>query len=390
MTVLVLNAGSSSLKFAAYDAADAARPTVLLRGQVAGIGGAARRTVSEGAPGGLADAQSPADRTPEAVFDWLLGLLQAHAAVRAPVAVGHRVVHGGRDFAAPCVITPTILAQLEALSPLAPQHQPFNLAGVRLATTRWPEAPQIACFDTAFHRSQPAIEQMFALPRALSAAGVQKYGFHGLSYEYVAEILPELLSDAARGRVIVAHLGHGASLCALKDGVSIATTMGFTALDGLMMATRCGDLDPGVVLHLLEGPPARTVAEVTALLYNQSGLLGVSGVSREMKTLLESEAPSAEDAVSLYVHRIVGAIGTLTARLGGLDALVFTAGIGEHAAPVRAAVAEGCAWLGARLDAAANDRHETRFDAPDSAIALCVAHTNEEVMIARHAARLAG
>lgn len=387
MSVLVLNAGSSSLKFAAYDAAEPAAPRPLLRGQIAGIGHAPQVSVSEGEPGSLA-GQTPAQRgEPAEVFAWLLSLLGEHPAVGTPEIIGHRVVHGGREFAAPCVITPDILAQLDALAPLAPQHQPFNLAGVRQAADRWPDATQIACFDTAFHRSQPRIAQLFALPRALTEAGVLRYGFHGLSYEYIAGLLPERLGDKADGRVIMAHLGHGASLCALKNRRSVATTMGFTALDGLMMATRCGDLDPGVVLHLLQDGQGRSIAEVADILYARSGLLGVSGVSGDMRTLLTSEEPAAREAVDLFVHRIISAIGALAAQLEGLDALIFTAGVGEHAAPIRQRVVQGCAWLGARLDVNANEAHQTRFDAPDSAVALCVAHTNEELMIAQHAAR---
>ncbi|MCG8441743.1 MAG: acetate/propionate family kinase [Caulobacterales bacterium] len=387
--IIVLNAGSSSLKFGLYEPDGDGDPALLLRGQIAGIGHAPHVS-AEGPAAADFDAGDPpgAASAPEAVFAWLLDRLHACPAARAPRAVGHRIVHGGEDFDRPARITDDVLTALEALSPLAPQHQPFNLAGVRQAMERWPDAAHAACFDTAFHRAQPRLEQLFAIPRALTEDGVRRYGFHGLSYEWIAHVLPGVLGPRADGKVIVAHLGHGASLCAMRERRSLATTMGFTALDGLMMATRCGALDPGVALHLI-AERGMSPAEVERLLYAQSGLLGVSGLTGDMRTLLASDAAPAREAIDLFVHRITGAIGALAARLEGLDALVFTGGVGENAAPIRARAAEGCAWLGARLDAAANAKHAARFETADSDIALCVAPTNEELMIARHAAQLA-
>jgi acetate kinase len=279
------------------------------------------------------------------------------------VAAGHRVVHGGDKYAAPTHITPEVMRALEALCPLAPLHQPHNLAGIRAVTARQPELAQIACFDTAFHQTQPGIARMFALPKCLRDAGLKRYGFHGLSYEYIARSLAKRAFFEKNRRVVVAHLGNGSSLCALKDGRSVASTMGFTALDGLVMGTRSGAIDPGVLLYLME-ERGMTVHGLTELLYKRSGLLGVSGVSSDMRTLLSSKDGNAKLAVDLYVYRAAREIGSLAAALGGLDALVFTGGIGEHAAPVRDAICEGSRWLGD--------------------FAVEVVPTNEEEMIARH------
>jgi acetate kinase len=299
------------------------------------------------------------------------------------VAVGHRVVHGGEQFAAPVLVDDPILDQLEKLAPLAPLHQPHNLAPIRVIGRIAPNVAQVACFDTAFHRSQPPVSQIYALPRDLSATGVKRYGFHGLSYDYIASVLPGLVGDAARGRVVVAHLGNGCSMCAMRDGESVATTMGFTALEGLPMGTRSGAIDPGVILYLLT-ERAMSVADVSDLLYHRSGLLGMSGISNDMRTLLASNAREAADAVDLFVYRITRELGSLAAALGGLDVLVFTAGIGEHAAPVRARVCENAAWLGIRLDAAANLSGDPRISTADSPVSVWVVPTNEELMIARH------
>jgi acetate kinase len=277
-----------------------------------------------------------------------------------------------------------LLQALDELVPLAPLHQPHNLSAIRVIAQRWPQVPQVACFDTAFHHTQPAVAQALALPRRFAQAGVRRYGFHGLSYEYIATQLPAVLgAEVAQGRVIVAHLGNGASLCAMKGLRSVASSMGFSALDGLVMGTRCGALDPGVVLYLMqhEGMDA---AAISHLLYSESGLLGVSGISSDMKTLLESSSVQAQEAIDLFVYRVCGQIGQMAAALGGVDALVFTGGIGEHAAPVRARIATTCHWLGARLDAHANTAGHTHISTPGSAMQMALVPTDEEWMVARH------
>ena len=382
--ILVLNSGSSSIKFGVYDGDDEALP-LLGQGQIDGINGRARlsavdqsgetvvdKTVGEGLDHGKAMAL---------LVEWG----QTREAARDIAAVGHRVVHGGTLFDGPVLINETVLSQLEALDPLAPLHQPHNLAGVAVLRALEPSLPHVACFDTAFHRHLPELAQRFALPREYHDAGIRRYGFHGLSYEYIAEVLPEVVGPAiAGGRVIVAHLGNGASMCALRDRRSVETTMGFTALDGLPMGTRCGNLDPGVALYL-QGEWGMSTAEVNELLYHRSGLLGVSGISNDMRTLLASDESSAREAIDLYVYRINRELGALTAALGGIDALVFTGGIGEHAAPIRAMVCGLARWAGIRLDAAANEKkHATCISAPDSDTAVWVIPTNEEWMIARH------
>jgi acetate kinase len=280
-----------------------------------------------------------------------------------------------------------MLAELDALSPLAPLHQPHNLAAVRAIEALQPRLAQVACFDTAFHAGQPWVMQALALPRRITDAGVKRYGFHGLSYEYIAHVLPEHLGVQAEGRVIVAHLGNGASLCALRGRRSVATTMGFTALDGLMMGTRCGSLDPGVVLYLMR-ERGMTFEEVQTMLYEESGLLGVSGISSDMRTLEASANPDAQRAIDLYVHRIASELGALAASLGGLDALVFTAGIGEHSAAIRARVCRDAAWLGVACDEDANLRHATCISMPESRCSAWVIPTNEELMLAMHAQAL--
>jgi acetate kinase len=298
-------------------------------------------------------------------------------------AVGHRVVHGGMDFAAPVRVDGEVVTRLEKLIPLAPLHQPHNLAPIRALLQQAPGLPQVACFDTAMHRSNPALAQMFALPKALSDAGVRRYGFHGLSYEYIASVLPRFDERAARGKTVVLHLGNGASMCALDAGRSIASTMGFTAVDGLPMGTRCGALDPGVILYLMDehGMDARAVEK---LIYSQSGLLGVSGLSSDMRELLASDQPQAQVAVDLFLYRIGRELGSLAAALGGLDAIVFTAGIGERAAVVRERICAQAAWLGVTLDPDANAQGGPRISTPDSRTAAWVIPTNEELMIARH------
>ena len=378
--ILAINAGSSSIKFALFAG------TVLARachGQIEGIGAAPRFRAEDGAGMVLADTTYPPGTTHEALLGGLLDFVTAHQGGVALHAVGHRVVHGGTTFDRPVLVDAAVLVQLDALSPLAPLHQPHNLAPIRAIAATRPGLAQVACFDTAFHCTMPAVAAHFALPRALTAAGIRRYGFHGLSYEYLARRLRVLDPARASGRVIAAHLGNGASLCAMRDGRSVETTMGFTALDGLMMGTRSGSLDPGVVLHLIEqlGMSAEKVSE---LLYHRAGLLGVSGISQDMRVLLASADPAAADAVALFVYRIVHEAGALAAGLGGIDGFVFSAGIGEHAAPVRASVGARLGWLGVRLDPGANARGAGRISAADSAVAVWVIPTDEEAMIALH------
>ena len=386
--IAVLNAGSSSLKFSVLRRRDGALAPVF-SGQLEGLF-TAPRFVLRDAAGRTLDERAWGQGVSlghDGALAHLLDVLDARLAGEALVGVGHRVVHGGARFAEPVRVDAATLAELRTLEPLAPLHQPHNLAPIAALLERAPALPQVACFDTAFHRTNSELAQMYGLPHAMHADGVRRYGFHGLSYEYVASVLPSLDARAAGGRTIVAHLGNGASLCAMQGGRSVASTMGFTAVEGLLMGTRCGTLDPGVVLHLMR-ERGMSVADVQSLLYDRSGLLGVSGVSSDMRTLLASDAPGARLAIDLYCYRIGREIGSLAAALGGLDALVFTAGIGEHAAPIREAVCRHAGWLGARLDPAANATPvgAARLHAPDSALSIWRVPTDEEGMIARHTA----
>jgi acetate kinase len=382
--IAVLNAGSSSLKCSLY-ALDGDALELAWKGQVEGLGTPQARFVAKGAGGAVVgthhwpDSESP---THADAVRHLLGFLRESGGP-TPVAVGHRVVHGGTRFVEPVRVDNGVLAALEQLVPLAPLHQPHNLAPIRAIAAAAPDLPQVACFDTAFHRTQDPLAQAFALPASITERGVRRYGFHGLSYEYVAQALPAVDARAARGRVVVAHLGNGASMCAMHAGRSVASTMGFTAVDGLMMGTRSGALDPGVILYMMDelGMDARAIER---LLYRESGLLGVSGLSSDMRTLLASDEPRARLAVDLFCYRAARELGSLGAALGGLDALVFTGGIGEHAASVRARIVDGGAWLGLELDPAANARHATRITTPDSDVHAYVVRTDEELMIARH------
>ncbi len=375
---LVLNAGSSSIKYALYDRAQ--KP--LLNGQVDRIGLAP----AHHAAGAHQPLPLPATATHADILDWLLAHLTDTRPDLTIIGAGHRVVHGGRDFAAPAHITDAVIAKLQALAPLAPAHQPHNLAGINAVARRWPDVPQIACFDTAFHRSQPRIAQLFAIPREFSDDGVLRYGFHGLSYHYISTQLPHHL-DKPNGRVIVAHLGNGASMCAMQNMKSIATTMGYTALDGLVMGRRCGELDPGVIFHMLRDR-GMSVAEIEDTLGNKSGLQGVSGISSDMRDLLDSDRPEAAEAVDLFVYQACKKIGALAATLGGLDALVFTGGIGENAARIRERILQGCAWLGAEIDNSANASGATRITSPTSRLAAHVIPTDEEGIIAGETRRL--
>jgi len=394
--ILTLNAGSSSIKFALFARGATLPQQPELVGQIDGIGAVggqpAHFKVKDAAGRVLGDIDldldGPAGSPHKAALAFLVDWLQRNQAGWRIAGVGHRVVHGAQKFSEPVVLDATMIDQLRGFIPLAPLHQPHNLAGIDAMTEALPEVPQVACFDTAFHRSQPEMAQLFALPRAITAQGVRRYGFHGLSYEYIAEVLPQRLAEGrANGRVIVAHLGNGASMCAMQGLRSVASTMGFTAVDGLMMGTRTGNLDPGVLLYLMDYQKMDAQA-LTRLLYKESGLLGVSGISQDMRVLLDSPAPEAREAVDLFCYRVVREIGSLAAALRGLDALVFTGGIGERGARVREQVCGPLGWLGVALDAAANAANSPIISMPESRIAVCVIPTNEEWIIARHTAQL--
>ena len=414
--LLVINAGSSSIKFSVFALpADGGDLALVCRGLQENLGeenphfkafdhgGRVLTDIRPAPPSGKYRKLGPDfrrranDTRPSAagdeVYDHraalrdLLSWLGTVPGLPEVIAAGHRVVHGGKEFSDPQRLTPEIMARLETFVPLAPLHQPHNLAGIRALTAVRPDLPQIGCFDTAFHHGQPALARLFALPLVYRQEGVQRYGFHGLSYEYIAGALAETSGTSATGRVAVAHLGNGASMCAMRDGQSVASTMGFTAVEGLPMGTRSGSLDPGVLLYMIErhGMGAR---DLTNLLYKQSGLLGLSGISNDMRELLASADPNAKLAVDYFTYRIARELGSLAAALGGLDALVFTGGIGEHAAAVREQVCALSAWLGIELDAAANAEHRSRISAPASRVTVWVLPTNEELIIARHTRKL--
>jgi acetate kinase len=386
--IAVLNAGSSSIKFAHYEAGhDGA---LLFRGQIENVGLAPHLKAVDAAGAVVAERR------------WANGVLDHHAATaeilkvgrellagRPVIAFGHRVVHGGTEFARPVLVDPAVIEALARLVPLAPLHQPHNLAPIEAIAAAAPTMPQVACFDTAFHRTQPALAQEFALPRDLTAAGVRRYGFHGLSYDYIVSRLQAIDPVLARSRLVIAHLGNGASLCAVRDGQSVANTMGFTAVDGLMMGTRTGSLDPGVLLYLMQerGMDAKAIED---LLYRRSGLLGVSGISSDMRTLRQSKAPAAAEAIALFVYRIVRETGSLAAALGGLDGFVFTAGIGENDAAVRAEVAAGCRWLGLALDDDRNAKGHGVISRDGAKVKVLVVPTDEERNIARYANKVLG
>lgn len=398
--LLVINAGSSSIKFSVFAVSESGDDLNLVcRGVQESIGeenphfkatdhagkvlidtyprslSGHDRLVSAGTEGEVYNH--------EAALRDLLSWLRDRPDLPKVIAAGHRVVHGGAEFSDPQPLTPEIIARLETFVPLAPLHQPHNLAGIRALIAVRPDLPQIGCFDTAFHHGQPELARLFALPLIYRQEGIQRYGFHGLSYEYIAGDLAARMGTSATGRVVVAHLGNGASMCAMQDGKSMASTMGFTAIDGLPMGTRTGSLDPGVLLYLLE-QHGMGVRELNNLLYKQSGLLGLSGISNDMRELLASTDPNARLAVDYFTYRIARELGSLAAALGGLDALVFTGGIGEHAVAVREQVCARSTWLGIALDAAANAASNQRIDGPDSRIAVWVLPTNEELIIARH------
>ena len=388
---LVLNAGSSSIKFCVYHRhTEDGGWRLASRGQVEGIGSAPRLTARDEAGVSLAD-QSLKDRVRDSrnALHSLAVWLREHYGGARVLGVGHRVVHGGAKYAEPCVVTPKVIEDLRALVPLAPLHQPHNLAAIEAVAERLPDVPQVACFDTGFHRGQSAVAELVPLPKEIRDAGVQRYGFHGLSYEYIAATLPHVAPEIAEGRVIVAHLGSGASLCAMKARRSVDSSLGFTALDGLCMGTRPGSVDPGVILHLFQALGLST-AEVEKILYMESGLLGVSGISNDMRDLVDNPDPGARLAVDYFVYQAAKHVGALAAVLGGVDALVFTAGIGEHSAVIRRRICEASAWLGVTLDRAANDRHGPRISRSGSRVSAWVIPTDEELMIARHTGALLG
>jgi len=392
--VLVINAGSSSIKFSVFDA-PGDEPVLRLRGQVEGLGGSPRFRATGADGTTLAQEDWPADgrgtahdRALARLAPWLAGRIGP----APPMAVGHRVVHGGATLRRPMRIDGVTMRTLEGLVPLAPLHQPHNLAGIRAAMVAWPEAVQVACFDTAFHRDHPDVADRFGLPRSLHDRGVRRFGFHGLSYEYIAGALARVAPEVAGGRVIVAHLGAGASMCAMRAGRSVDSTMGMTALDGLPMATRCGSLDPGAVLHLLRD--GLDADELEDLLYRRSGLLGMSGVSGDMRMLLDAArrpgGQAAREAIETFIYRVNRELGALAATIGGLDALIFTAGIGERSAEIRARVCHAAAWLGVRIDEEANRRGDARLSPAGHQPQVWVLHTDEAHMIARHTLALVG
>jgi acetate kinase len=382
--ILVLNAGSSSVKFSTFSLGDGLLSREL-RGQVSGLGTAPRLTARHGTEP-VVDREIAHEPMSHAdALGILLDFLRGELHGARITGVGHRVVHGGLEFMAPTRVDVEMLRRLERYIPLAPLHQPHNLAAIRLMLQRLPDVPEIACFDTAFHRTIPEVAQLFALPPRFAEAGVRRYGFHGLSYEYVATVLPALDPRAAAGRTVVFHLGNGASMCAMRACRSVATTMGFTAVEGLPMGTRSGSLDPGVLLFLFD-EFGLSVREIEHLLYQESGLLGMSGLSSDMRELLASDEPSARMAVDVFVYRARRELGSLAAALGGLDAIVFTAGIGENQPEVRRRICADAGWLGVEIDEVANARGEQRISAPGSRVAAYVLPTDEELMIARHVA----
>ncbi|VAW80832.1 Acetate kinase [hydrothermal vent metagenome] len=384
-SLLTINSGSSSLKFSLFAVRETGTPQLLYRGAFTAIGGAGRFYV-HGSNADLSHNRKLTLQDHGHALQILLEWLSEQDDALELVGVGHRIVHGGRRFHTPVRVTGEVLDYLQTLTALAPNHQPPCLLGITTLQRLLPRLPQVACFDTAFHHDRPEVEQHFALPSRPELDEVRRYGFHGLSYEYIARVLPDYLGTRADGKIILAHLGHGASLCALHKRRSVATTMTFTPLDGVPMGTRSGSIDPAVVLYLLQ--QGMSAPDISDLLYFQSGLLGVSGETGDMAALLESTTAPAQRAIEQFVHHTVRAIGSLAAALGGLDALVFTAGIGEHVTPVRAAISEGCEWLGLHLDPVANQLGRARITRDDSPVQGWVIATDEESMIAEHSLRV--
>ncbi|MCB8875078.1 acetate/propionate family kinase [Acidisoma silvae] len=385
-SILTLNAGSSSVKFALFDASRDLHQS--MRGEIENLSSVPHFHAVDDQGRVLIERRWKAEDNASYphVIEELLSFIESHLGKGGLTAVGHRIVHGGADFTAPVKLTPKVIDAVEALTPLDPLHLPLNIAPIRAVAEARPRLPQFACFDTAFHHTIPKVARTYAIPRDLTEKGVRAYGFHGLSYEYIAGQLQQHAPDLAAGRVIVAHLGAGASLCALKNGQSIATTMGFSALDGLMMATRCGIIDPGVLLYL--GRHGYNFKQIEEMLYRKSGLLGVSGISGDVRELLASDADEAREALDLFSYRLAWEIGALVSALGGVDGLVFTAGIGEHSAEIRANVCARLAWLGLRLDPWANEAHAGVISLGESTVAARIIPTNEEAMIAQHSQAL--
>ena len=385
--ISVINSGSSSIKFSLFGDLHKNELSLVFDGHIKGIGGAPHFQVVDRKGTILAEQRWDEQSTMNHgelmgyIIDWIRENRQERGLELR--GVGHRVVHGGAIYSAPVLIDDQVINTLEDFVPLAPLHQPHNLGSIRAIQKHNPEIPQVACFDTAFHRTNPPVAQQFGLPRELTDAGIRRYGFHGLSYEYISRRLAQLAPETARGRVIVAHLGSGASLCGLINGISVASSMGFSAMDGLMMGTRPGNLDPGVVLYLLQ-EKGMQATELVDLLYRQSGLLGVSGISNDMQVLLKSDDPQASEAIDLFLYRIQRGIGALAAVLGGLDGLVFTAGIGEHAVEIRRRVCDAASWLGVSLDHAANEQGQERLHTGGSSVTVWKIPTDEELMIATH------
>jgi acetate kinase len=382
--IAVLNAGSSSIKFSLF-VEEGKTLKLEVQGQIEGLFTSAR-FVSK-APDGTLKAEKSWPKGfqlgHDGALDHIIGHLRSELGETRLIGIGHRVVSGGLAYTRAVRVDSEVLKVLETFIPLFPLHQPHNLAPIRRALERAPGLPQVACFDTSFHRNQPEVAQMFALPAALQEAGIIRYGFHGLSYEYIADAFPEVAPASANGKVVVLHLGNGASMCAMENGRSIATTMGFTGVDGLCMGTRSGSLDPGVILHLMD-QHGMSVRDVEELIYKKSGLLGVSGISSDMRTLLTSEEPRAKVAVDLFVYRIRRELGSLAAALQGLDAIVFTGGIGENSSVIRSRVCQDASWLGIEIDEAANEDGHGSISKGSSRVAVWVIPTNEELMIARH------
>lgn len=388
--VLVLNAGSSSLKFAVYVRPEGRDWRLESRGQIEGIGMSPRMRAADAMGETLVD-ENPGDaaRDCRAALGLLAAWLRSAYGGGRIVGVGHRVVHGGAQYTRPVILTPQVLADLYGLTPLAPLHQPHNLEAIEAVSERLPDVPQVACFDTSFHHTLPPVAELVPLPREIRDAGVRRYGFHGLSYEYIASALPRIAPELAQARLVVAHLGNGASLCALSAGKSVETTFGFTVLDGLCMGTRPGALDPGVILYLVQNLKL-SAREVETMLYHNSGLLAITGFSSDMRDLLASSRPEARLAIEYFVYRVGKEIGALTAVLGGVDGLVFTAGIGENSPEIRRRICASSAWLGIELDKQANTSSGPRISAPESKVSVWVIPTNEELMIARHTGMLLG
>jgi acetate kinase len=387
-TILVVNAGSSSIKFQLFSVSAVDRLDRLLKGQIEGVG-VKPHLIARAVAGDtvIDETWSPAEvKDVPAALEKVVGFLRAHIG-NLPAAIGHRVVHGGPDYSEPTVIAEAVLKHLDTLSPLAPLHQPNNLAPIRAVRARQPQLLQVACFDTAFHRGHPEIADRYALPESLYEEGVRRYGFHGLSYEFIADRLPSVAPELANGRVVVAHLGSGASMCAIHSGKSVDCTLGFTALDGLPMGTRPGQLDPGIVLYLMS-EKGMSAKEIERFLYNECGLKGLSGISNDVRDLLESRDPGANRALDYFIYRIALSGGMLASAMGGIDGFVFTAGIGENAPAIREAVANRLAWLGLDFDVEANRKGGPRISREGSRVACYVIPTDEELMIARHTLRV--